>query len=218
MSLKIEVYVPEAIVADGDASGYLGRALGAIGFRREEQRINLAVKYVDEATKAAFDAERAPQPDDSDGGSAQSEPTAAPSAEEPARRRRRTKAEMEAARAAEAAPNISTGGERVDPENPEDAAQDAADEAAEVAATRDPAKPLTLEDVRACMAKYVNTYGMPATQEDGVEILLGVLGKPPAGETAWRSSLIPDDQDTYAKVVAAWKTALDTNRFNRKKA
>lgn len=140
-------------------------------------------------------------------------------------RARRTKeeiAEDEAADAADAAQaNISTGEARVDPANPEpedsaeDQAQDAIDEAEEVEAARDPVKPLTNDDLKAEMTAYVQRFGIPAVQEDGAKIFRAGLGEPPAGETAWRLSLVGDDQERLVKAVAAWKAALAENPFKR---
>lgn len=152
-------------------------------------------------------------------------------------RARRTKeeiAEDEAADAAEAAASetgdgndaaetetrsISRGPEnRVSPEDvAEDDAQDAADEAAEVEETRKDETPLTHDDVRAAMTVYVNTYGLPATQEDGPKLIGSALGKPPKGEEYWKLSLIPDDQGALRKVVEAFKGAVAKNPYSRAK-
>lgn len=117
--------------------------------------------------------------------------------------------------------SISTGEARVDPANPEpedsaeDQAQDAIDEAEEVEAARDPVKPLTNDDLKAEMTAYVQRFGIPAVQEDGTKIFRAGLGEPPAGETAWRLSLVGDDQERLVKAVAAWKAALAENPFKR---
>ncbi|UXS23123.1 hypothetical protein [Agrobacterium tumefaciens] len=152
-------------------------------------------------------------------------------------RARRTKeeiAEDEAADAAEAAASETGDGNdaaetearsisrdpenRVSPEDTtEDDAQDAADEAAEVEETRKDETPLTRDDVKAAMTGYVNTYGLPATQEDGPKLIGSALGKPPKGEEYWKLSLIPDDQDALRKVVEAFKGALASNPYLRAK-
>lgn len=154
-------------------------------------------------------------------------------------RARRTKeeiAEDEAADAAEAAASETGDGKdgdsgetearsisqdpenRVSPEDTaEDEAQDAADEAAEVEETRKDETPLTRDDVKAAMTGYVNTYGLPATQEDGPKLIGSALGKPPKGEEYWKLSLIPDDQDALRKVVAAFQGALANNPYLRTK-
>lgn len=150
-------------------------------------------------------------------------------------RARRTKEEIAEDEAAEAADqaayakqqdaetlaNISTGEARVDPANPEpedspeDQAQDAADEAEEVEAARDAEKPLTNDDLKAEMTAYVKRFGMPAVQGDGSRIFAAALGAPPAGEAAWKLSLVGDDQVLLGKAVAAWREALAKNPFNR---
>jgi hypothetical protein len=133
-------------------------------------------------------------------------------------RARRTKeeiAEDEAAdkadaEAAAARGNISTDPEnRVDPEDdPEVQAQDAADEQAEVDANRDAEAPLTVEDLKAVMSQYVEKFGMPATQEDGVKIFADAIGTPPAGEAAWKMTLVAAaGQDKLKAAIAAWKAA-----------
>ena len=142
-------------------------------------------------------------------------------------RARRTKEEIAEDEAADLADqtanaepaNISTGEERIDPnqpeDSPEDQAQDAADEAAEVAASRDAEKPLTNDDLKAEMTAYVQRFGMPAVQEDGAKIFAAGLGEPPAGEAAWKLSIVGDNQEWLAKAVAAWKAALAENPFKR---
>lgn len=120
------------------------------------------------------------------------------------------------------APNISaTPEDRRPPEDDaETAAQDAADEAAEVEATRAPDKPLTVDDVMAEVGGYVQKHGMPAAQEDGPAIFSSALGTPPAGEQAWRKSLLAScTQDQLQKALAAWKAAAEANkRFGAKEA
>lgn len=145
-------------------------------------------------------------------------------------RARRTKeeiAEDEAADAADAASatgqSISTGGERV---NPEEAAQDAADEAAEDAANADPEKPLTLDDVKNAVGLYIERFGegdfnkgRQVASEDGTGLFLDVLGQPPAGEPFWKFSILPTDQDKLAAIVKAWKDAAAApERYKRKGA
>lgn len=133
-----------------------------------------------------------------------------PEADKP-KRGRRPKAEAEK-------PQISTQPEsRVEPEaDDEDTAeQDAADEAAEVEATREPEKPLTIDDVKSAMGGYVTKFGMDAIQADGPAVFKAVLGEPPAGEAFWKLSLLKDaSQETLTKVVAHWnKVAAAEARF-----
>lgn len=105
--------------------------------------------------------------------------------------------------------NISASPEdRQDPENPADAEQDAADEQAEVDAARDPEAPLTLDDLRSAMNEFVEAKGMPTTQKEGPSIFEKALGKPPAGEAAWKLSLLNDaTQEQLKAAIAAWKEA-----------
>lgn len=105
--------------------------------------------------------------------------------------------------------NISASPEdRRDPENPADAEQDAADEQAEVDAARDPEAPLTLDDLRSAMNEFVEAKGMPTTQKEGPSIFEKALGKPPAGEAAWKLSLLNDaTQEQLKAAIAAWKEA-----------
>lgn len=135
-------------------------------------------------------------------------------------RARRTKAEIaedEAAEVAEASgekAQISTGENRVGPEDsPETEAQDAADEAAEAAQNQSASA--TLEDVRSAAGEYMKKFGPVATQADGAAILQAALGKPPEGEAGWKMSLIPNDPAQYARAVAAFKEALEKNPFER---
>lgn len=134
-------------------------------------------------------------------------------------RARRTKeeiAEDEAADAADAASgtsaNVSTNEERVDPADV--AAQDAQDEAEEVATTA-AADTFTNDDLKAEMTAYVQKYGMPAVQEDGPRIYAAALGAPPAGEPAWKLSLVGDDQNKLQAAVAAWREAIAKNPYKR---
>lgn len=101
----------------------------------------------------------------------------------PGRKRRSAEevAEDETADAADAArkaqdhaaetPQISTGGERVDPQDtPEVQAQDAADEAAESAATK---TGLTRDDVRNAVGRYQKRFGLP----EAIKAVPLILGK-----------------------------------------
>ena len=114
----------------------------------------------------------------------------------------------------EAPANISAQPEnRVDPENPEDAAQDQADEQAETDTGRDPDAPLTAEDLKAAMSAYVEKFGMPAAQSDGVGVFKAALGEPPAGQPGWRVSLVVEQgQDALRKAVTAWNDAAASDK------
>ncbi len=108
---------------------------------------------------------------------------------------------------------------RVGPEDePEVQEQDNADEQAEVEATREPEKPLTVDDVRAAMGLYVGKFEIAATQEDGPSIFADALGKPPGDEPFWKLSLFANaEQDTIKKAVAAWtKAAAGDKRYAAK--
>lgn len=140
------------------------------------------------------------------------------SPEEPKRERgkpapgkqRRTKEEIAEDEAAEKSEMqaISTGGERVGPEDDEEtAAQDKADEQAEAEAARKPETPLTVDDVKAAVGLYVNKFSMDAAVEDGPALFVSVLGEPPAGNPFWKMSILPDDQKKLKACVDAWQTA-----------
>lgn len=124
-------------------------------------------------------------------------------------RARRTKeeiAEDEAADAADAATqaqepaaNISTGDERV---NPEEAAQDAADEAADEANA--PAATASRDDVRAAMTAYNTKFGMGVLTADMTAILAAHW---PDG-SVMKLSEIPEDPAAFAAVIAALTAKL----------
>jgi len=118
------------------------------------------------------------------------------------------------ATAAEAKAAISTGENRVGPEDdPETEAQDATDEAAEVEATRKASA--TIDDVKAAVQLYVDKFGLKFTQEDGPAIFVEALGKPPAGEAFWKFSILPDDAEKLAHVVSVWERAAAENPLKR---
>ena len=122
-----------------------------------------------------------------------------PAAEETKPKRTRAKAEVK--------PQISTGEERVNP----DEEQDKADEKAEAEAVR---KELVIDDVKNAVNRYVQKFTLAAAQADGPAIFVSVLGNPPEGEAYWKMSLIPRDQDTLAKVCRAWELASsEDDRF-----
>jgi hypothetical protein len=131
--------------------------------------------------------------------------------EQPKRRGRRTKAEMEAARAAEQAksePQISTAPEaRV---GPEDDPQDDADEQAESEATRPPE--LTHDDIRNAFGQYVNRYGMAAAQEDGQKLFAQVFDS----VKVEKISEIPNDQQSLTNALWGVKEMIEKNPFERK--
>lgn len=78
-------------------------------------------------------------------------------------------ADLKAGKISAETPNISTGGERVDPASVEDKAQDAADEAAEVAANKSDA--LTLDDLRKAAGDFQKRFDMATAMEVIPELL-----------------------------------------------
>jgi len=96
--------------------------------------------------------------------------------------------------------------------------QDKADEQAEVEQNRDPETPLTIEDVKVAVGKYIEKFDMAAAQQDGPALFVDVLGKPPEGQPYWKMSILPTDQDTLKKVVGAWTKAAAGNARYQPKA
>lgn len=221
MTLKIEVTIPEEYVQGDHAATYLARAMAAIGFSRSVSLAMPAPALIDaEHSRMAREAADAPS-----AAVVMAADTTPVVQAEPVRERgkpapgrgRRTKeeiAEDEAADKAtvdvEAAAQISTGEERVDPADV--AEQDAKDEAAEVEEHR---KALTVDDLKSVMGGYVKKFGMEATQEDGPKIFTEALGAPPAGQPAWKVSLLDGDQERLAKAVDVWTKAVDLNPLKR---
>lgn len=126
--------------------------------------------------------------------------------EEP-KRKRRTKAEIEAEKAA----NITATPEhRVDPEVE---AQDAADEAAETEQTDDAPKVFSRDDVRSRMTTLLGL--MPGNEAEKYQkfaalatpIFNAVLGTPPDGEN-WRIGLIADNADHFALLCEGFDIAI----------
>lgn len=217
MSLKIEINIPDYDYhgMKVQKSELLSEDMAALGFTRGHV---LAVRYIDEETRTAFEADRAatlaPEIAENNGGAAQSEP-AAPAEEAPKRRRGRpSKVEQEG----EPKPNIPTGEERIDPaqgasDSEEDAAQDKADEAAEV--ERERKQPVTVDDIKALAVQYKDRFGMDAVQTDGAKIFEAALGAPPADTAGWRFAILPEEQDKLRLAFAAWSEALAKNPFHR---
>lgn len=118
-------------------------------------------------------------------------------------------------------PSISTGENRVGPEDePEAEEQDAADEAAEVEAARKDDKPLTIDDLKNAMGDYVKAFGLAETQEDGAKLFADALGTPPEGNAFWKVSLVAaQGQEALRKAIAAWEAAIATGeRYKAKGA
>lgn len=165
MTIKIEI---EAHPDRGDMRQQVEQAMSALGYYpvSHRGRVILDQQPVEQAAETYVEPVE------------QTEPEATAEAPNPARERgkpapgraRRTKAEIaedEAADAADAAkavdegkPQISTGEERVGPQDdPETAAQDAADEAAETAGKTLP----PIERLRAAVGEYRKKHGVPAS-------------------------------------------------------
>lgn len=230
MTLEIRI-ITNNPMEYGPLRGQVDEAMEALGFSRA------IVVNIDKGdgttTEKTFVVNDAPSEQAAGGAPADVAAADAPKRErgKPAPgRARRTKeeiAEDEAADKADAAGSsafgISTGGDRV---NPEEAAQDAADEAAEDAANRDAAKPLTLDDVKNAVGLYVTKFGAgdfekgrQIASEDGPGLFVDVLGQPPAGEPFWKFSILPTDQDKIAAMVKAWTDAANSGtRYQRKGA
>lgn len=159
----------------------------------------------------------APQQDVSTAAVAAASPTvqAEAPAEAPKATRTRKKADDKPAAA-----NISANpDDRKPPEDDEATqAQDAADEQAEVEAAREPEKAITVDDLRGVMGEYVQKFEMPATQEDGPLIFADALGKPPAGEAAWKLSLLAElPQERLKAAYDGWRAAVDSGKRYQKR-
>jgi len=209
MSIKIEIGVGCDV---GDPKGYLDLYMSALGFTRgailgagvaaEPRKIGsapeLAMGYGNDVEKIVTNTPRAGESDEQT---------------EARTKRSRKKADDKPA-------NISTNPE--DRRPPEDdaeiQAQDAADEQAEVEAAREPEKAITVDDLRGVMGEYVQKFEMPATQEDGPLIFADALGKPPAGEAAWKLSLLAElPQERLKAAYDGWRTAVDSGKRYQKR-
>ncbi len=241
MTLRIEVTVPEDAIRNKEAASYLADAMAAIGFSRGVSLPMPAPVRVDEQGRAVQSATASDAPTGLTAQGTvglltvaeaapvvQTEPTRERGKPAPGRARRTKEeiaedeaadkidaeyarsyaAKVEAEEAEQA--NISTGEERVDPADI--AAQDKADEKAEVEEHR---KALTVDDLKSVMGGYVKKFGMEATQEDGPKIFTEALGAPPAGQPAWKVSLLDGDQERLAKAVDMWTKAVDLNPLKR---
>lgn len=193
MTIKIEIEVPTDLVLKGVGSEYLDRAAGALGFARSVSSVSQTAIMTPEQVREAddkiapadADLERAAL----DNPTADVVPVEAPKRERgkpsPGRARRTKEeiAEDEAADAADAAkqtaaeeanltddvkPAISTGEERISPEDE----QDAADEAAETEKTG----LAPIDVLRRLVGDYQKKHGMPAAVKLCQEG--GLIGKP----------------------------------------
>lgn len=230
MSMKIEFYIPEDDIRAGGAADYLARSMAAIGFSRgvtlampeprAEQAAAQAVAQVGETAKAVeADVSEVSE-------KATDEPAPPRERGKPAPgRARRTKAEIEEDEAADAADQagearrladegakqfeedrkaaISTGDERVSPEDAAAAEQDAADEAADPANA--PAAEATREDVRAAMLAYGNKMGMDRLTVD----LLAILKDKFSDGKVTKLSEIPEDAAAFQSVIDALTAKME---------
>lgn len=240
MTLKIEVFIPTETVDMGGASRYLDQTLAAIGYARQPAPARESGPNVEPRVGGAMPEPEAPAPEAAPTFRERNRPgegRARRTKEEIAEDKEldvaageagvsdgtvdemleqyghaTTIAKLKELAAEKAEPrNISASPE--DRVNPEDEAQDKADEAAEVEAARDPENPLTVDDLRSVMGKYVEAHGMPATQEDGPAIFKSALGNPPAGEESWKLSLVAaQGQETLRKAVTAWQNAVASGK------
>lgn len=207
----------------GDLSHQIEEAMAAVGFVR-----NSARQIVDRTTIASVPASKDPIVDESgavDG--AADKPQRERGQPAPGRKRRTKeeiaedeaadKADAEASAVHEEKPQISTGEERVGPEDDaETVAQDTADEKAEsdaAKAAREPDKKLTLDDVRNALGGYVKKFGMAAVQEDGPKVISLVL----KDDAKVKVSDIPDDQATIQRVIDGVNEMIAKNPFQRDK-
>lgn len=110
------------------------------------------------------------------------------------------------ATAASDTPTISTGGQRIDPDNPDDVAADEADEAADTAVSN--GGKLTHDNLRDIMATYVKAYGLPAAQEDVPKVFSGLFGA-----DVVKVSQVPEDR--IAEAIEAVKKAGRENTYER---
>jgi hypothetical protein len=215
MSMKIEFYIPEDDIRAGGAADYLARAMSAIGYNRG---VSLAMPEPrgDDGTVAAplvgvsdvSEKETDEQADEVHIVRERGKP--APG------KARRTKAEIEEDEAADAADqagdvdvplnptgpgtlNISTGDERV---SPEDDAQDAADEAADEA-NATAAEP-TRDDVRASMQGFLDKHGIAKLNE----VFGGYMKEAYPDGSVTNLKLIPENPVDFRQAIdflTSWK-------------
>lgn len=228
MTIKIEINVPEDAIKADAARQYLSRAMTAIGFTDAPHRPNNYDRVVH-----AEDAPVSFQPNPvQEGDELAKQITEATAAEEPKTdeapvqrergkpapgKARRTKAEIEEDEAADAAdaaasgvsettndtPAISTGEERISPEDAAEAEQDAADEAADPANA--PSPTATRDDVRAAMVKYSQAKDMAALT---MQLTAIFKDKWPDGSVT-KLSEIPEDAAAFQTVIDALNAKLE---------
>jgi sugar phosphate isomerase/epimerase len=214
MSIEIKFHIPDVEVQNPNA---LADHMAALGFHKV--RIEGEINW---RGHTAAQAEPAPTMEtvkaEIEASGLSGDEHHAPAA--PAKRTRRTKAEIEADKAKEVVKELDQAAvaeERAISATPEDRKQDEADEAAEKT------EELTTDSVRKLAGDYVAKFGIAAANEDGHRVFTAALGPVPADltdtkgapVTQWRMSVIPSDADSLRKMVHAWEEALETNPFDR---
>lgn len=204
MSIRIEIGLPDDLVSK-DA---LDRHMEALGFTRGPTVIGF--------DRGSPDGDATVYGRVEDGKVFVDKIETAAKADEPAPKATRTRKKADDKSAA----NISANPEDCKPpeDGPEVQEQDAADEQAEVEAAREPEKAITVDDLRGVMGEYVQKFEMPATQEDGPLIFADALGKPPAGEAAWKLSLLAElPQERLKAAYDGWKAAVAGDKRYQKR-
>lgn len=221
MSMKIEVNIPEDVIRERGAADYLALAMSAIGYSRgvslamPEPRDRVSPDVFPDA--ASDVSEKATDETALEVHIVRERGKPAPG------KARRTKAEIEEDEAADAEDarlnaiaderandgstpvqaNISTGEERVSPEDEAAAEQDAADEAADPANATGPEQ--TREDVRAAMMAYGQKMGMDKLTTD----LLAILSDNFPGGKVTKLSEIPEDAAAFKLVIDALNAKME---------
>lgn len=220
MSLTININLP-----DGEVSrSALDSHMDALGFERRSPTLSEIAEAAHDAG-AKVEIELRPRGQEITGnGTGPTDPNVGPTAATRERgkpapgRARRTREEIAEDEAADrregeaGTQNISTGGERVGPEDDEATqAQDRADELAEEGKTEEPA--MTMEQAvmagKAAIGDYVKKFGMAAAQEDGMSVFIGALGDVPAGAKGWGWSMLAESGNLAGAIKAAkaWQAA-----------
>jgi hypothetical protein len=227
MSIKIEITIPDNVDLEAMLQDHM-RSLGF--FRRQKQaaptpdaEVIADMKTASEIAEVIADMKAMEQIDELRAADERKEVYVHPMPT-PAKRGRRSRAQIEADAAAEAVRVMEEAAkaeekveERQISTTPEERQQDAADEKAETGDA------ISVDTVRSLAGAYVDAFGMAATNEDGHAIIAAALGPVPDGMvdtkgvvvTKWRLSVIPTDEDSLRKLVHAWTEALDTNPYNR---
>lgn len=184
MTLKIEIEVPAEWVGQDRGREYVERAMSTLGFvSRESYRDATQSDLFMTASEAAKAAEMRSR---GEAAGIILQQAAEAKAEEQTKRTRRTKAQIEAEKQA-----ISTGEERISP-------QDQADEARDKPVSSGP----NHDDLRLAVGRYATRYGMAAAVEDVWKLFGVAVNDVPA--------------DGIVKALAALGDAYLNNKFDRK--